>query len=87
MIKDDCRDIFKAEASILTSNQDFKPFNKSKKDKKKKKNKLKWDSTTLAIKVNTAEIDDKKKKKRDISKIMYSNYNKKKQYITKFPES
>ena len=78
MIKEYQRDKFKAfKASISNSIQDSKSFDKARKDKKKKQQKYERDFTNLAIKVNVAEVDNRKKKKKDVSEIIYYNFNKK----------
>lgn len=59
---------FKAFVSSFT--QDSELFDKAIMDKKIKQQKNKWDSTNLANGVNIAEIGDKKKKKKDVIKII-----------------
>ena len=71
---------------MSTFSQDSKPSNKVKKNKKKKQYKNKQDSTNLAIGVNTVEVGDKMKKKKDVSEITYYNYNKKRYYAIKCPK-
>ena len=75
-IKNYCKDKSKAKASVSTSTQDSKSFNKARKNKKKKKYKAKRDFTS-AIKVNKVEFGNYKRKKKDVSEIMYYNCNKK----------
>ena len=60
-----------AKASVPTSIQNFKPSNKAKTDKKKKQYKDKQDFTNPATKVNKAQVSDHKRKKKNISEIMY----------------
>ena len=76
----------KDKATVSTSTQAFpSDKDKSRKDKKKKKHKDKWDSTTPATGVNKAEVSSRRKK--DVSEITYYNYNKKRHYAIKYPES
>lgn len=95
-IKDQYENNSKASKTpVFTFTQDSKPFNKAKKDKKKKQHKDKRNSRDskdfkncrnsiiLAIGVNTAEIRNKKKRKKDVSEITYYNHNKKRYYGTK----
>lgn len=42
--------------------------------------------TTLATGINTVKVGDKKKKKTNINKTLYYNYNKKRHYANKCPE-
>ena len=76
-MKDHCRDKSKDKVSVLAPIQDCKPSNKAWKDRKKKQHKDKRDSTNPAIAVNVAEVNNKKRKKKDVSEIMYYNGNKK----------
>lgn len=83
-MKDYCEnDPEASKGPVFTFNEDCKSSDKVKKDKKKKQHKKKWDSINLATGVNTAEVNDKKRKKKDISEIIYYNYNKKRHYATK----
>ena len=78
-MKDHYKDKSKAKASVFTSTQDFEPFDKVKKEKKKKQHKVKEDSNISATGINVAEAGNKKrnkKKKKDISEIIYYNCNK-----------
>ena len=84
-MKDHYGDKSIAKASVPTSNQDSKPFDKDRKNKKKKQHKAKWDSTP-ATRVNKAEVDDHRKRKKDVSEITYYNCNKKRYYSDKCPE-
>lgn len=78
-IKNYCGDNYKTSKALLsTFTQDFKPFDKAKKDKKNKR-----DFTNPAIKVNVTEVNDKKKRKKDVSEIFYYNCDKKRYYATK----
>ena len=60
--------------------QDSEPSNKTKKNKMKKQYKAKRDFTNPAIGVNKVKI---RRRKKDISEIMYYNYNKKGHYSDK----
>ena len=75
-----------AKAFVPNSSQDSEPFDKAKKDKKKKKYKDTWDSINPVTGVNTAEVCKKNRKKKDISEIIYYNYNIKRYYTTKYPK-
>lgn len=73
-----CRDKSETSASKsseFTSTQDYNPFYKAKKDKKNKLEEDNLDSTNPVTKVNATKVDTKKKKKKDINKIMYYNRN------------
>ena len=85
-MKNHCRDKSKAKAFVSTFIQDSELSNKGRKDKKKKHYKDKHDSTNPATGVNTADVSDKKKKKKDVNEIMCYNYNKRRNYATKCPE-
>ena len=69
------------------SSQDSKPSNKVKKDKKKKQHKHKRDSTNPAIGINITRVGDKKKRKKDLSKIICFNCKKKRHYAIKCQKS
>ena len=69
---------------MSTFTQDSEPFDKTKKDKKKKQQKNKRDSTNPATRVNETKVGDKKKKKKDVSEIIYYNCDKKRYYVTKY---
>ena len=84
-IKDYYGNKSRAKASISTSTQDSKPFDKARKDKKQKQHKAKQDSTP-ATGVNMAEVGNYKTRKKDISKITYYNCNKKGHYLNKYVE-
>ena len=88
---------FKRSASTLASasTQDSEPSNKVKKDKKKKNWQSKRDfrerkdSSTLASGVNAAEVgggEQKRKNKKDISRVTCYNCNKKGHFSNKYTE-
>lgn len=60
---------------MFTSTQDSKPSNKTRKDKKKER-KNKRNSTHLIIGGYVTQTDNKKRKKKDINKTTYYNYDK-----------
>ena len=75
-----------SKAPVSTSTQDSEPSDKARKNKKKKQHKDKRDSTNLSTGVNTAEVGDKSRRKKDVSEITCYNCNKKGHYVTKCPE-
>ena len=87
-----CGDNSKASKGIAsTLAQDFEPSNKCKKDKKKKQHRNRRDFreskdfTTPATRVN-AEVDGsgkRRRNKKDLSEVMYYNFNKKGHYSDK----
>lgn len=88
-IKDHCSDnskafALKSFASLFA--QDFKPFDKARKDNKKKQWKNKPDFN-LVTRVNPIKVDDNKKKKKNVSKITCYNHNQKRHYSTRYSES
>ena len=69
--------------ALLHDNMAELPKKNNKNDKKKsfrnqkQKYTREWQEQTLATSINTTNVLKKKKKRRDISEIMYLNYNKK----------
>ena len=88
-MKDYYGDKSKAKASVSTSTHNSELFDNARKDKKKKQYKAKWEGSTPAIRVNTAQTRkscQKKKKLRDLSMIMCFNCNKRGHYASTCPE-
>ena len=86
-MNDYCWDNFKASNAFLsTFALDSRPFDRTRKNKTKKQDKEKRSSINPATRINTIEIDIKRKKKKYVSEIIYYNYNKKKYYKIKSSE-
>ena len=58
-----------SKASVSTSTQDFKPYNKARKETKRLQQKNKRNSTNLATKVNVVEVGNQKKKMKDVMRL------------------
>lgn len=87
---------FKASKDPMSiSTQDFGPSDKAKKDKKKKLHKDKRDSkdlgnfknsTILDTRVNMAEIEGKRRGKKDVNEVTYYICNRRGYFANKCPE-